>query len=1675
MNPFSQADAQAPGGGATLAEQFAQQVRATPEATAVVDGGQEISYARLDRAANRLAHHLRTRGVGPDSLVGVGLERGVDLITALLAVWKAGAAYVPLDPRHPADRIAYVLADTGAPVVVSDLLKEAPAGTAIVHPTRDRAAIEACPDTAPDVRPDPDGAAYAIYTSGSTGRPKGVVISHAGIANRVGWTVGVHKLSAADRVLQKTAIGFDAAGWEVFAPLVSGGTVVLAPLGAERDPAMLARSAADSDVTVLQLVPSVLRLLVQAPDLARCTALRLVFSAGEQLHAELCQRLLARVDVEVWNTYGPTECSIDVTAHRFDRAQTSGPVPIGRPIAGMRVLVLGDDGTPVPIGVPGELYAGGVGLARGYLGRPDLTAERFVPDPYGAPGERLYRTGDRVRWRSDGTLEYVGRRDHQVKINGVRIEPGEVEAALAAHPGLHGVAVVAFADPAGVQRLAAYVVPAEPGAAVAADALRAFLRDRLPEAMIPSVFVPLAALPLNANGKLDRAALPAPDVAGLAARPAYLAPRDDAERTVAQAWQELLAAAGEVGVHDDFFQLGGSSLQLTRLANLLREATGRPVPLAGLFTASTVAAQARLLADAPAAPTTDRIVPVPRDGALPLSFGQHRQWFLDRLTPRSPEWVSPLFLRLPDDVDAGAVGRALNVLAGRHETLRTRYPSVDGEPRQTIDPPGQVALRTLTVPADQLAAHISAELNTGFDLAEGPLWRGLLARVTDDEQLLLLTFHHIACDGWSSVVLERELRELLAADAEGRPARLPDLPVQYADFASWQRDRLSGAALDTQLDFWRGALAGLEPLDLPADRPRPAERDPAGAMVPFTLPAALVEKLTDVGRAHGATRFMTLLTAFATLVSRYTGSTDIAVGSPVAGRQHPDVRDVVGFFLNTVVLRCPLDGGPAFTEAVRRVRDVTRAALAHQETPFERLVDELAPERDLSRTPLFQVAFDLHDEESTSTLTDPVDMDSFLSGWRIAKTDLSLYLKREPDGSFTGALEYASALFDHSTVERMADHLLRLLKTFATDPEQNVSEVDFLDPAERAQALAPPVATADEVHCLHHVFEERVRATPDATAVVACGVRLSYRELNERANCLAHHLVSLGAGPESLVGVCLDRGPDLVPALLGVLKAGAAYLPLDPAQPADRIAYLIDDGGAKLVVTSSAQLAKVADGGATTVVLDHQGVRAALASERVDDPVTPVGPDNAIYVIYTSGSTGKPKGVCLTHANVHRLFTMTDALFSFDAADVWTLFHSYAFDFSVWELWGALLYGGTLVVVPSTVTKSPDEFVALLVAEGVTVLNQTPSAFRSLVAMAAAGDPRMADLALRTIVFGGEKLEPADLRPWAERFGLERPQLINMYGITETTVHVTYHRITATDLAQPGNPIGFPLPDLTVRLLDEHGQPVPIGVPAEIYVGGAGLARGYLNRPELTDQRFIPDPFGGPGDRLYRSGDLARRRPDGTMDFLGRADDQVKIRGHRVELGEITAALAAQPGVREAVVVLSGDRLVGYLVPAEGAAAPGAAELRTVLAEALPEYMIPAAFVALPKIPLTVNGKLDKRALPAPDRDATGAGEKYTAPSNPVEERIAAGWAELLGNTPGTPGVHDNFFRHGGDSIRAVRLTSWLQTEFGVEVKVRTVFEQPTIAELAVVVEELIRAEVAALTDEELLVLGEQQ
>ncbi|MFF8791172.1 amino acid adenylation domain-containing protein [Streptomyces sp. NPDC015125] len=1694
-----------------LSELIAAQAAATPDALAV-DGGPagraSLTYGALDRQANRLAHRLVALGIGPQSLVGVCLRRGPDLVVALLATWKAGAAYVPMDPDHPAERLSWTLADTRTPLVLTEraavpalpplgatrlLVLDEPAGPAQGAANgadgtagQGRAASGACEETAPKV---PGGRAeaarrpaYVLYTSGSTGRPKGVVVPHGGIANRVRRLASPHGFGPADRVLQKTTIGFDAAGLELFAPLVSGGTVVLAPLGAERDPAVMLDAVAAGRITVLQAVPSVLRSLVNAPGWEGCKALRLVFSAGEPLHAELCHRLLERVpQVEIWNTYGPTECSVDITEHRFDPGQASGPVPIGRPLGGLRALVLDPQGHPVPTGGAGELYAGGVGVATGYLGRPGLTAERFVPDPFGPPGARLYRTGDRVRRSATGELEYLGRLDQQIKVNGVRIEPGEVESVLIAHPHVDAVVVDTVPDRDGGRRLVAWVQP--PGAAAPSPGeLREFAGRTLPGPMVPAVFVPVASFPRTASGKTDRAALPDPGP-GVGGDLPHVPPRTPAERVVARAWALTLDLPAEtIGVHDDFFGSGGSSLYLGRLAGRLSAVSGRRIELRDLFSATTVTAQAALLGDpdgpydadeahgrGPATTGQEAVVPVPRANALPLSSGQQGLWLLERMRPGSPEWADLVWIRLPGDWTERTIKAALQQLAERHEILRTRYELRGTEPVQVVEPPGRVVELSVAEAADAAALRDLAarELGRGFDLERGPVWRALLLRTADGGQVLLLGIHHIACDGWSSVLLERDLRALGEGVHTGGQAGLPEVAVQYADHAVWQRRRLdadSATAADGELAYWTSELSGATPLELPADHPRPAERDGRGALRTFVVPAALTARLAALGRDAGATLHQTLLTGFVALLARLSGRADFTLGMPVAGRNRPEVAQTAGYFLNNLVLRCRPDAGRTVRDALASVRETVLDALAHQELPFGQLVRELRPERDLSRTPLYQVMFDFHEEGRTGTALSGADLEAFGAAWQSARTDLTFVVHRRADGSLLGMVEYATALFGPATVDRLAACWIRLLESFVADPSMPLGDAELLPDAERTRLLAlgaaGPAARDEPDGCVHSAFAESVRRTPDATAVVCGEERWSYARLQDRADWFAHRLLALGAGPETAVAVMLPRTPDLMACLLGVWQTGAAYVPLDRALPDERLSHILADSRALVLVSDEAGCARLAP--------CHRG-----ASLAVDGPAHPAGPARRpagdrraparlAYVIYTSGSTGRPKGVAVEHRSLLRLLCASRDHLDFGQGpdDAWLALAPATFDVSFTELLMPLIVGGRVVLAREEESDDYQALVELIDRTGVTHLQAVPPQWQLLV------DSGLGERPL-TGQTGGEPCPPELARTLARRL----KRFVNEYGPTETTIAATRWNVTETAAAVP---LGRPYPHVSARVLDPLLRPVPPGTLGELCIGGQGLSRGYVGRPGLTAERFVPDPYGPPGARLYRTGDLARMLPDGTLDFAGRADGQVKIRGRRVETGEVQAVLAEHPGVAEAVVVVHGTegeaRLVAYGVPS-GDRLPPRGELLEHCARRLPDYMLPTLVVPLDALPLTRHHKIDLAALPAPDLTTVADDEPYTAPDGLLEEALAEIWRSVLTGPDGRApriGARNGFFRLGGDSIRAARVIARIQEEYDVTLPLRTLFDRPTVAALAEAVEDAVRAEIASLSDAEL-------
>ncbi|MEV4432052.1 amino acid adenylation domain-containing protein [Streptomyces sp. NPDC049585] len=1612
----------------TLPELFAARVAETPDAVAAVSGTTELTYAELDARANRLAHHLAGLGAGPERIVAVALPRSVEWLVALLAVVKAGAAYLPVDPEYPAERIAYMLDDAAPLCVVTDTATRdrLPATANVLVP--DEAELAGQPSHAPQPQLTPANAAYVIYTSGSTGRPKGVVVTHTGIASLVAEQMTAFGVGTGSRVLQFASPSFDAATWEVCMALLSGATLVLAPREELLPGDALAATLHRHAVTHATLPPAALAVL---PDGALPEGMTLVV-AGEACAPDQVARW--STGRRMINAYGPTETTVCATM--------SGPVsgtavpPIGRPIANAQVYVLDAALRPVPVGVAGELYVAGAGLARGYHGRPDLTAGRFVADPYGPAGSRMYRTGDLARWDRDGQLHFVGRADDQVKLRGFRIELGEVESVLAAHERVVQAAVVVREDRPGDRRLVAYVVGDTEG-------LREHAAAELPEYMVPSAFVALDALPLTPNGKLDHKALPAPDTTE---RPAGRAPRTPREEILCGLFAEVLGLDG-VGIDDSFFQLGGHSLMATRLISRIRTTFGAELAIRDLFEAPTVAALAPRLDDAGSArnrPGADR----ERPEVLPLSFAQRRLWVLDHVEGPSATYNVPLALHLTGTVDTDALRAAIGDVVARHESLRTVFPETDGVPRQHILPAGSgfTGLTVTDIDAADLDAALREAAGHAFALGTEPPLRATLFRTDAQHGVLLLLMHHIAADGSSAGPLLADLTAAYTARLAGGAPQWQPLPVQYADYALWQHDVLGDEAdaastAARQAAYWTERLAGLpELLDLPTDHARPAVASYRGDQVGFSIGQETHQALSALARRTGATTFMVVQAALAALLTRLGAGTDIPLGTAVAGRTDEALDGLVGFFVNTLVLRTDTSGDPTFAELVERVRETDLAAYAHQDLPFERLVEIANPVRSLAHHPLFQVMLTLQSQAEAAVelpgLTTRVEgLDA-----GAAKFDLSFSLRDRyaADGTpagIDGSVVFATDLFTAGTARGIADRLVRLLQAAADAPDAPVGQLEVLAPQERERLLVEWNDSGRDVArgTLPELFEAQAARTPQAVALVHGGTTLTYAELDERANRLAHHLAGLGVGPERIVAVALPKSAALVVAQLAVVKAGGAYLPVDPEYPAERIAYMLDDAAPLCVVTDAATRDRLPQ---AVPVVDLDGTD--LTGRPVHAPQRTAVPANPAYVIYTSGSTGRPKGVVVTHTGISSLAAGQIEVFGVTPDSRVLQFASPSFDAATSEMCMALLAGATLVLASRDELLPGEDLVRTLAHHRITHATLPPAA------LAVLPDGALPDG--MTLVVAGEACAPDQVARWSTG-----RRMINAYGPTETTVCATMSGPVSGAVTPP---IGRPIANAQVYVLDAALRPVPAGVPGELYVAGAGLARGYHGRPDLTAGRFVADPYGPAGSRMYRTGDLARWDEDGQLHFVGRADNQVKVRGFRIELGEIEAVLAAHDGVAQAAVIVREDRpgdrrLVAYVVGDTGG-------LREHAAAELPEYMVPSAFVALDALPLTPNGKLDHKALPAPGQGERPAGR---TPRTPREELLCDLFAEVLG-LDGV-GADDNFFELGGDSILSIQLVSRAR-KAGLVLTARDVFKHQSPAALA-----LIAADSGAATAQE--------
>ncbi len=1840
---------------------FEAQAARAPDALAVVFEDQQLTYAALNARANRLAHHLRARGVGPEVGVGVCLERSVELVIALLAVLKAGGAYVPLDPAYPAERRQYMLADAQVALLLTTQEQRTKNQEQKTDRTTDRKGVLHTPSvdhvhtpsvdhvhtpsvdhvhtpsvdhvhtpsvdhvhtpsvdhvhtpsvdhvhtpsvdderaysTTPsaalrqpvvidliadwstiarqsatnlDGGAQADNLAYVIYTSGSTGRPKGVGCRHAGVVNLLADLARRLPIAAGDACSCWTSISFDVSVYEIWSALLSGGALHLVPDHVRSSGPAFIEWLQARQIRSAYIPPFLLRDLdVWLGQAAAPLPLRRLLVGVEPLSEALLASIGAGIPgVLIVNGYGPTEVSICTTVYAVDpTAPHERITPIGRPVQNTQHYLLDGWMQLVPVGVAGELYIGGAGLARGYLNSPDLTAERFVPCPWSVVSgplsvatdngplttdNRLYRTGDLCRYLPDGNIEFLGRSDGQIKLRGFRIEPGEIEAALHQHSDVREAVVLAREDVPSEKRLVAYIVPDQeqrtknkeqktekPHSQFSilnsqfSGELRAFLKERLPEYMVPSAFVLLEALPLTSNGKLDRRALPAPAWTG--DQDAFVAPRTPLEELVAGLWAGVLGVE-RVGVEDNFFALGGHSLLATQVLARIHSSLGVELPLRELFAAPTVAGVAERLALALSTgplPQPPPLVPLARNGPLPLSFAQQRLWFLDQLAPTLPVYSIAAAVRLAGTLQVAALARSLLALVERHETLRTTFVVLDGEPLQVVrgarangeaaafheTPLPLIDLRGLASGERAEVARRLAQDEAGrpFELARGPLLRATLLRLDVAEHLLLLTMHHIITDGWSLGVLVREVAALYQGFSLGQPVRLPELAIHYADFAQWQRAWLqpgerSTSPLQAQLSYWRAQLAGdLPVLRLPADRPRSIAPTFHGARQALTLPTSLSTTLAAFSLREDVTLFMTLLAAWQALLARYSGQDDIGVGTPIAGRTRAETEHLIGFFVNTLVLRTDLSGDPPFRELLRRVREVCLGAYAHQDLPFDLLVEELRPERSMGHTPLFQVLFALQNAplpelELAGLALQPLEIDS-----GTAKFDLTMSVQQTSHG-LSASLEYSTDLFEAATISRMLGHFQVLLEGIVADPECRISALPLLTAAER-QLLLEWNATAVEYprdRCIHDLFADQARRTPEHLAVIFEDQRLTYAELNRRANQLARYLRRLGVGPEARVGICLERSADLVVALLGILKAGAAYVPLDPTYPHERLAWMQSDAQVSVLLTNQEQrttqrvpdqeqsatdrtgvlhMPPAHDERAysttpqpTVVELDADWER--IAQEQATDLECGATADNLAYVMYTSGSTGTPKGIAITHRAIGRLVLNTDYV-RLGPGDRVAQASNAAFDAATFEIWGALLHGAQLVGIPQAVALAPQDFAARIHEHGISTLFLTTALFNQLAATA-----KWSFAPLRQVLFGGEAVDVrwvgAVLRNGAPA------RLLHVYGPTECTTFASWYLVREVPERAATLPIGRPIANTQLYILDRRMEPVPVGVAGELYIGGDGLARGYLDRPDLTAERFVPCPWSvvssqlqrttdpstslrasngqrTTDNRLYRTGDLCRYRSDGNIEFLGRLDGQVKLRGFRIELDEIASALRQHPDVRDVVVVVREDvpgekRLVAYVVANQEQRTKNkeqssekeasqfsilnsqfSGELRAFLKERLPEYMVPSAFVLLEALPLTSNGKLDRRALPAPAW--TGDQDAFVAPRTPLEELVVGLWAGVLGVE--RVGVEDNFFALGGHSLLATQVLARIHSSLGVELPLRELFAAPTVAGVA--------------------------
>ncbi|MBA3277562.1 MAG: amino acid adenylation domain-containing protein [Geodermatophilaceae bacterium] len=1657
-----------------LHSRFEAAAAAQPESIALIDGERHVTYRELDRRSAVVAAHLQQRSSDAENLVGVCLQRGADLVVALLGILRSGAAYVPLDPAYPRDRIDFILGDADVDVVITDvasaelvagaktvLISELPYGG---HDDIPGDVAEEATDGGQSERPygvafrtpvtQPDRLAYLIYTSGSTGRPKAVAITHGNATAMLSWATGWWDPEDLSGVLASTSVCFDLSVFEIFLPLSHGGTVILA-----EDALALPELPARDRVRLVNTVPSAMNQLVLAGLLPE--TVRTVNLAGEALPRQLADQIYALPHVQrLWNLYGPSEDTTYSTFGLVPRADDAEP-SIGRPIDGTQAWVLDADLQLVGGGEVGELYLSGTGVARGYLHRPGLTADRFLPDPFsGVRGGRMYRTGDLARWHR-GELMFLGRTDHQVKIRGHRIELGEVDAVLVRHPAVAAAVTISDVDAADEARLVSYVQLASD---VDIAELRLWLSERLPSYAVPAVLMALDVLPTTPNGKVDRAALPAPVVEREQSRTRYVAPVSALEHQLAAIWVELLGV-DRVGSADRFDALGGHSLLAMRMLGRIAAELSTLVPLGAFLAAPTVAALAGLVEAHRGSPAGIALHGGVGTSPGPLSPVEEDFWFSEQMVRASSMYTVPLRFRVRGRIDAARIGNALSAVVARHDALRTAYTELDGQVVATVIDPYPVDLTVVDVrghaagPAQDDAAERTRvqAAHAPIDVATGRLLQAVLIRATDDAAELMITVHHIGFDGYSTGVLTTELAAFLNGSLEALGA--PE--IQGRDYAAW-RSGSTGAQQQGSVDYWRDQLDGADLLlELPADHPRPAVLSFRGRRTTRTLDPDLLDNLQQLGRRYDASLFVTLLAGLDVLVSQLTGRTDFVVGAQTADRMAPQLRDHIGLCINTLPVRARCDGDPAFIELLVRTRETVYAGLEHHDVSYVDIIRALNLPRSLQHTNLVQVMLAVQNYAVPAVHTPDLTMEHLAEADNgTAKVDLTLFVEFPADGPVLAA-EWSTDLFTAGTIDSWLDHYLAILTDAVDRPGRAIAELGMSSAVRRLRSAAVgEAATWEQTDPLHVLVARTAAAHPTKVAVTDGTQHLTYAELVSQAHQLAARLRALDVGPESLVAICVERHPRMLVGLLGILAAGGAYLPLDPDFPADRIDYMLRDSGAALLITETHLLDGLPGNRPRTLLLDTedltaepttapdvvgeaQGRDAGCRDARPRDPDildrseplnSPDRLDQLAYVLYTSGSTGRPKGVEITHASMVNFLWAMQRSPGLSTDDRVAALTTLSFDIAGLELWLPLLVGAQMVILDRQTASDGALLAERLDAYEVSVLQATPMTWRLLLSAGWTGRPTMRAWC------GGEAL-PVDL---AVALGTRVAELWNLYGPTEATIWTSIQRVEG-EIGRATIPIGRPIHNTSAWPLDEHLRPVPWGAVGELCLGGAGVARGYRGSAELTADRFVPDPYGPPGSRLYRTGDRARFRDDATLEFLGRNDDQVKVRGFRIELGEVETVLRALPGIAAAAAAVWGtdpadQRLVAYVVPIEDQAVDPDA-LRTAAAEFLPDHMVPSQIEVLASLPLTANRKLDRKALPAPNRGGNPSGRPL---SGPFEEIVADVWCEVLGVEQVS--AESNFFSLGGHSLLATRVVSRLGQRFELPIAVRLVFEAPTVA-----------------------------